>query len=168
MSGRLSTAEEIIDKQATTELFQGREIVLTTGRVLLHALDADERALCGQAPGQLNPTRRPWDDAYLAHIPRCPACVSACVPCDLPALRTPRQDALGVSAHGRPAAGVDVRAVHATDEEKARVAALRAVLAQYDLRRWMFTDLVRVDGRIRGGFSHPLTISPHRLLCRAR
>lgn len=39
------------------------------------------------------------------------------------------------------------------------------MLAQYDLRRWMFTDLVTVDetirgGTIRGGISHPLTISP--------
>ena len=50
--------------------------------------------------------------------------------------------------------------------ELAGAAALRDVLAQHDLRRWMFTDLARVDEQIRGGFSHPLTISPALLLRR--
>jgi hypothetical protein len=49
-----------------------------------------------------------------------------------------------------------------------RSAALRAVLAEHDLRRWMFTDLVTIDETIRGGLSHPLTISPRLLVQRPR
>jgi hypothetical protein len=47
-----------------------------------------------------------------------------------------------------------------------RSAALRAVRAEHDLRRWMFTDLVTIDETIRGGLSHPLTISPRLLVQR--
>jgi hypothetical protein len=165
-SGRLSAAEEIIDKQTATELFQGREIVLTTGRVLLHAVGADGRALCDPSARQLAPAGRPWDASYLPHIPRCRACVTASSPGDPPS-RACRRDHPDAPARSLPAAGVDVRPVHGTDEEVAGAAALRGVLAEHDLRRWMFTDLVRVDADIRGGFSHPLTISPSLLMRRA-
>ncbi len=37
------------------------------------------------------------------------------------------------------------------------------MLTQYDVRRWMFTDLVTVDDDIRGGLSHPMTLSPKLL-----
>lgn len=47
-----------------------------------------------------------------------------------------------------------------------QLAALGAVLARHDLRRWMFTDVVTVDETLRGGLSHPLTISPSLLLRR--
>jgi len=166
VTGRLSAAEEIIEKQTATELFQGREIVLTTGRVLLHAVGADGRALCGQAAGQLAPAGQPWDASWLPHIPRCRACMTASLPGDPPASRARRRDHLDAPAKALPAAGADVRPVHGTDEEMAGAAALRGVLADHDLRRWMFTDLVRVDADIRGDFSHPLTISPGLLLCR--
>jgi len=45
----------------------------------------------------------------------------------------------------------------------ARPAALRAILDEHDLRRWMLTDLVIIDDTIVGGFSHPQTLSPPRL-----
>jgi hypothetical protein len=47
VGGSLFIAEEFIDRRTSIELFRGQEIELTTGRVLLHALGADERALCG-------------------------------------------------------------------------------------------------------------------------
>jgi hypothetical protein len=151
VTGRLSAAEEIIEQQARTELFQGREIVLTTGRVLLHAVGADGRALCGRPAGQLAPAGQPWGASCLPHIPQCRACMTASSPSDPPASRAGRRGHLDAPAKWLPAAGVDVRPVHGTDEEMAGAAALRGVLAEHDLRRWMFTDLVRVDADIRGG-----------------
>ena len=61
---------------------------------------------------------------------------------------------------------MDIRTAHGTGGENAARAALRAVLAEHDLRRWMFTDLVTIDETIRGGLSHPLTISPRLLVQR--
>jgi hypothetical protein len=61
---------------------------------------------------------------------------------------------------------VDIRTAHGTGRENAAAAALRAVLAEHDLRRWRFTDLVTIDEMIRGGVSHPLTISPSPLVQR--
>jgi hypothetical protein len=51
VNGRLSMAEQCIDRQATTELFRGRQIELVTGRVLLHALDDHGQPLCGHDHG---------------------------------------------------------------------------------------------------------------------
>jgi hypothetical protein len=59
---------------------------------------------------------------------------------------------------------MDIRLAHGTDSEKAGAAVLRDVLAAHDLRRWMFTDVVTVDADVRGGHSHPLTLSPPMLL----
>jgi hypothetical protein len=73
----------------------------------------------------------------------------------------------GPPAQGAQASGVDIRAAHGSDRENAACAALRAVLAEHDLRRWMFTDLVTIDETMRGGLSHPLTISPGLLVRRA-
>jgi hypothetical protein len=56
--------------------------------------------------------------------------------------------------------------MHGTEREEAGAEALRAVIASYDLRRWMMTDLVLVNGEIGGGVSHPLMISPELLLRR--
>jgi hypothetical protein len=149
----LLAVEEYTDRQARTEQIAGRPVEFATGRPLLHALAAHGRTLCRLDARPLAPTGQSWDAAYLPHIPRCPGCVTA---------RPPRQIHDGRSAppSGEPAAGVDVRTAHGTAEEMAGMAALQAVLAAHDLRRWMFTDQVTVDGTILGGFSHPLTISP--------
>jgi hypothetical protein len=40
------------------------------------------------------------------------------------------------------------------------------VLAEHDLRRWLFTDLVTIDETRRGGLSHPLTIGAAMLVQR--
>jgi hypothetical protein len=61
---------------------------------------------------------------------------------------------------------MDIRTAHGTPAENDGEAALREVLAEYDLRRWMFTDLVMIDGAIRGGVSHPMTLSPALLVRR--
>jgi hypothetical protein len=56
------------------------------------------------------------------------------------------QDSSGWLAPGVPASGVDVRAASGTAAEMAGVTVLRSVLAEHELRRWMFTDLVMIDG----------------------
>jgi hypothetical protein len=149
----LSAAEEYTDRQARNEQFRGRQFEFVTGRPLLHAMTAGAQTLCGRDGRELAPTGRSWDAAFLPHVARCPGCVTARQP-------GPGKNGHSPSGAGAPAAGVDVRAAHGTEQEMAGGAALRAVLAAYDLRRWMFTDLVTVDESVRGGFSHPLTISP--------
>jgi hypothetical protein len=155
LTGRPAGAEEIIDEQTVVIRFQNRDFTEVSGRALLHALGAGGIALCGQAAERLTPTGGEWDLAYLPHVPRCPGCTAATGSGDVG-----RND----SVPALPAAGVDVRAAHGAESELAGAAALREVLARHDLRRWMFTDLVLVDGQIRGGFSHPLTISPDMLV----
>jgi hypothetical protein len=150
VNGGLSIAEQWVDQQARTEMFRGREIELVTGRVVLHALDEHGQPLCDHDKGQLTPTGRPWHAGYLPHLPRCDRCAPVPGPHD----------------HAAQASGVDVRTAHGSDHENAASAALRAVLATHDLRRWMFTDLVTIDETIRGGVSHPLTISPALLVRR--
>jgi hypothetical protein len=166
MGRSLSIAEEFIDQRTSVELFRGQEIELTTGRVLLHALGADGRALCGRGGARLAPTEQPWERSQLPHIPRCRSCVAADLPGDTPVQAGPSEDDPGSPARGVRATGVDIRAAHGTDDEVSGVAALRRVLARHDLRRWMFTDLVTVDETISGGLSHPLTISPVLLIRR--
>jgi len=163
VDGRLSIAEQCIDRQARTELFRGRQIEFATGRVVLHALDDHGRPLCGHDLGQLTPAGQRWNAGYLPHLPRCPSCVAQVGDAPGPG-RPGRGD--GSPARPGPVSGVDIRTVHGTDRENAASAALRAVLAEHDLRHWMFTDLVMVDESIRGGFSHPLTINPRLLLQR--
>jgi hypothetical protein len=150
--GRLMFAEECADRQVRTELFRGREFELVTGRVILHAADAGGLVLCGHDAGSLTPSGRPWDAGYLPHLARCPACAA--------------RAGDGPPGPARPADAVDLRTAHGTDREQAAAAALRAVLATHDLRRWLFTDQVTVDETIRGGFSHPLTLSPGLLVTR--
>lgn len=58
---------------------------------------------------------------------------------------------------------VDIRTAHGTGHEEASAAALRAFLEEYDLRCWLFTDIVTIDEQLRGSLSHPLTISPSLL-----
>jgi hypothetical protein len=159
VSGSLSTAEEVIDRQAKIEQFRGREIDFATGRVVLHALRRDGGALCGRRDEHLTPIGQVWDASYLPHLPRCRGCLAPGLAGGHPP-RGSGKDSPGWLAPGAPASGVDVRAASGTDEEMAGVTGLRRVLAGHDLRRWMFTDLVMVDGSIRGGFSHPLTINP--------
>lgn len=145
-------AEEIVDLRTITEMFQGEEHPIVTGRVVLHATTPPaDRGLCGRGVGEFTPIAQPWDDRYLPHLPRCGGCAAMVG---------------GAGLTGLPASDVDVRAAHGSDHENAGADALRAVLAEHDVRRWMFTDLVMVDETIRGGFSHPLTLNPGLLLQR--
>jgi hypothetical protein len=157
MADNLVIAEECIDRQAKSDVLDGRNIEWATGRVLLHALTDDGHSLCGQASSLLTPTERPWSATYLPHLPRCQGCLTA----------RPGAASAGyvddVDQHPAPAAGIDIRTAHGSDAEQDGAAALRAVLDKYDLRRWMLTDLVTIDDTIIGGFSHPLTLSPPRL-----
>ncbi len=158
MTPKLTIAEQCIDRKERTDVLDGHQIHVVTGRVLLHALDSDERPLCGHDRDQLTPIARPWSAEYSPHLPRCQACVTA---------GSGELDA-GKHEPGRadPAASateIDIRTAHDTESETTAAAALAAVLASYDLRRWMFTDVVTVDESIRGAFSHPLTVSPGRL-----
>ena len=163
VSSGLSIAEQYVDRQARTELFRGRPIELVTARVVLHAVDDHAQPLCGLGQGQLTETGQPWDAGYLPHLPRCQSCLARVA--EAPgAVRTGHED--GPSAGAAQTTAVDIRTAHNTDREKAAAAVLRAVLAEHDLRRWMFTDLVTIDERIRGGVSHPLTISPSLLVQR--
>jgi hypothetical protein len=156
-SSSLLIAEQCIDRQARTDLFRGRRIELVTGRVLLHAIDSAGRPLCGCE--HLTPTGQPWQASYLPHLPRCRGCAQLT---DAAVRGHPGQD----SDPPAPASGVDIRTAHGTAAENDAKAALREVLAGHDLRRWMFTDLVFIDETIRGGFSHPLTLSPAPLVRR--
>ncbi len=163
VSGGLSIAEQCVDRQARTEVFRGRQIELVTGRVMLHALDDHGQPLCGYDKGQLTETGQPWNAGYLPHLPRCQSCTARIA--DAPVPVRPRCDD-GPPARAAQASGVDIRTAHGTGRENAASAARRAVLAEHDLRRWMFTDLVTIDEKIRGGLSHPLTISPGLLVQR--
>jgi hypothetical protein len=164
VNGGLFVAEQCVDRQARTELFRGRRMEVVTGRVVLHALDDHGQPLCGHEKGQLTATGQPWNAGYLPHLPRCHGCMARAADASVPA-RTGHND--GPPAQGAQASGVDIRAAHGSDRENAACAALRAVLAEHDLRRWMFTDLVTIDETMRGGLSHPLTISPGLLVRRA-
>jgi hypothetical protein len=163
VAGGLSVAEQYVDRQARTELFRGRQIELITGRVVLHALDDQGQPLCPIDKGQLTETGQRWDAGYLPHLPRCQGCLARVG--EVPGPVPPRRDG-GLSAGAAPASAVDIRTAHGTGREDAAAAALRAVLADHDLRRWVFTDLVTVDEAIAGGLSHPLTISPGLLVQR--
>jgi hypothetical protein len=163
VTGGPSIAEQWVDLQAKTELFRGREIEQVTGRVVLHALDEHGQPLCGHDKGQLTATGQPWNDRYLPHLPRCQNCTAQVI--GAPELARPgRVD--GPPARAALASDVDIRTAHGTDRENAGSAALRALLAEHDLRRWMFTDLITVDETVRGGLSHPLTLSPALLVQR--
>lgn len=151
-ASRLSVAEQRIDLATKTELFRGQEIETVTGRLLLHAADGHGQPLCDHQ-GPLTLAGRQWDTRYLPHLPRCQDCLAQTGDAPEP-------------VHGGPATGVDIRTAHNTHDENAAAAALRAVLGEHDLRRWMFTDLVTIDESMRGGLSHPLTIGPGILLRR--
>ena len=159
--GGFSIAEQYVDRQARTEMFGGREIELVTGRVVLHALDDHGQPPCGLGTEQLTETGQPWNAGYLPHLPRCQDCLARAA--DAPARPGHGDRPPAVAAQ---ASGVDIRTAHGTDRERAASAALRAVLTEHDLRRWMFTDLVTIDEAIQGGLSHPLTISPVLLVQR--
>jgi hypothetical protein len=156
-SASLLIAEQCIDRQARLYLFRGRQIESVTGRVLLHAIDSAGRPLCGVGREHLTPTGQPWQATYLPHLSRCRGCAQLT---DAAADGQPGQDS-GLPA---PASGVDIRTARGTAAENYGRAALREVLAEHDLRRWMFTDLVVIDETRRGGVSHPLTLSPASLM----
>jgi hypothetical protein len=151
-------AEQCIDRQESTDELNGDQFQVVTGRVLLHALDSDGRPLCGHDRDQLTAIAQTWNAEYLPHLPRCPDCARAwATGPDKEAQETP------VSSPPAAATGMDIRTAHGTDSESEAAAALAAVLATYDLRRWMFTDVATVDESIVGAFSHPLTFSPRVL-----
>ncbi len=160
-SGDLLIAEQCIDRQEWPYLFRGRQILSVTGRVLLHAVDGTGRPLCGCGGAHLTPTGQPWQASYLPHLPRCRGCARLADAGD----GQPGQDG-DPPAPVAPASAVDIRTVHGTAAENDGRAALRDVLAGHDLRCWMFTDLILIDEAIRGGLSHPLTLSPALLVRR--
>lgn len=159
-------AEEIVDLRTTTEMFQGKEFSTATGRVVLHAAAEAGGTPCGRGPEQVEVIDRAWDVGYLPHIPRCRRCAAEVGAGGQPGPELIDLAEPGPLPRGRPAADVDIRLVHGSDQEKAGADALLAVLAEHDVRWWLFTDLVRVDESIRGGFSHPLTIMPRILVSR--
>lgn len=159
-NGGLLIAEQCIDRQEQPYLFRGRQILSVTGRVLLHGVDSAGRPLCGCGREHLTPTGQPWQASYLPHLPRCRGCARLA---DAAADGQPGQE---LPAPAEPASAVDIRTAHGTAAENDGRAALRAVLAGHDLRCWMFTDLVMIDETIRGGLSHPLTLSPALLVRR--
>lgn len=158
--------EEIVDRRDDVVLFQGKEDSTATARVVLHALDGEGQSFCGLNSTDLTPIPRQWDAGYLPHLPRCGDCAEVVRTGRPVPPRTPGHASPGEPPSGLPATTVDVRTANDTDSEKAGAEALRGVLAEHDLRRWMFTDLVLVDESIRGGFSHPLTLNPGRLTLR--
>lgn len=157
--GFLFIAEQCIDRQERIELFRGRPIESATGRVLLHAADETGRTQCDYASDELTLAGQPWTASYLPHLARCHQCTELT---HAATAGQPRRDAVLPAV----ASGVDIRTAHESGAENNAVAALRDVLAEHDLRRWMFTDLVIIDESVRGGFSHPLTLSPARLVRR--
>jgi hypothetical protein len=157
--GAMLIAEQCIDREEQDYLFRGRVLKSVTGRVLLHAIDTAGYPVCGCGREQLTPTAQPWQASYLPHLARCHSCAQLADPAG------PGQPAHD-SGRPAPASGVDIRTTHGTHAEDDGKAALRAVLDEYDLRRWMFTDLITIDETIRGGLSHPLTLSPALLVRR--
>jgi hypothetical protein len=149
--------EELVDLQTVTEQFQGEDHEQTTGRVVLHGTKPGAgQTLCGRELADaelLTRIDRAWDAGYLPHLPRCERCAASLG--DTSASHMPG-----------PATDVDIRTAHGLDAEKEAAAQLRAVLDQYDLRRWINTDVVTVDDEMRGGLSHPLTLSPRVLTTR--
>lgn len=159
-------AEQIVDRRDDVMLFQGREDSTATARIVLHALNGNGHPFCGLNGADLTPIPRQWDSGYLPHLPRCGDCAETARTGRPVPPREPEPGSPGAPPSGLPATGVDVRTANDTDSEKFGAEALRGVLAEHDLRRWMFTDLVLVDESIRGGFSHPLTINPGPLSTR--
>jgi hypothetical protein len=163
MSARLLVGEELFDRQSRTEVFQGRESETTTGRVLLHAMDGGI-ALCGRESQEIALVAEGWRPGYLPHVPRCLPCATRTGDCARSGLQLLGPDDTPVPPPGLPATGIDVRTAHDSDRERQGSDALRAALGGYDLRRYLLTDVVTVNEEIRGGFSHPLTLSPGVLL----
>jgi hypothetical protein len=163
MPDRLLLAEELFDLRSGTEFFQGRESETLTGRVLLHAMHGGN-VLCGRDPDGLALVDRDWEASYLPHAPRCLACATKTGDGSRSGLQLLSPDDVGAPPPGLPATGVDIRTAHGCEREREGSNALRAALAGYDLRRYLLTDVVIVNEEIRGGFSHPLTLSPGTLL----
>lgn len=148
--------EQCVDREAKTEELGGHQFESVTARVLLHALDGDGQPVCGYDLEPLTAVARPWHPGYLPHLPRCTDCLRS-------AGATASEE---LPAPAARVAGVDIRLAHGTAAEIDASIALGLVLVRYDVRRWLFTDLVTIDEGIFGGFSHPLTLSPRRILRR--
>jgi hypothetical protein len=166
MTVDLTFAEEPVAVRTVTDVFAGQEYELVTGRVLLHAVTTGRALLCGRGQDDLTFLPTAWGAGYLPHVSRCRACAKAARTL-LPDAQAPRYEASGGEVPPAvPAEQVEVRCRQGTAGELAGATALRAVLAEHDLRRWMFTDLVLIDGSVSGGVSHPLTITPDLLVSR--
>jgi hypothetical protein len=165
MTARLLLGEEVFDLQSRTQFFQGSDSETTTGRVLLHAMDGGT-ALCGRATDRLRMAARDWEASYLPHVPRCLPCATQAGAGSQPGLQLLGPDDVVAPPPGLPVTGVDIRMTHGSERERQGADTLRSALAGHDLRRYLMTDIVAVDEEIRGGFSHPLTLSPGTLLGR--
>jgi hypothetical protein len=165
MKAGLLLGEEVFDLQSRTEFFQGSESETTTGRVLLHAMD-DANALCGRDPDGLTPVPQDWEASYLPHVPRCLPCTTKAGSGSRSGLQFLGPEDVLAPPPGLPATGVDIRTAHGSERERQGADALRSALAGRDLRRYLMTDVVAINDEIRGGFSHPLTLSPDTLLGR--
>ena len=69
-------AEQVVDRLTVTEVFQGKEYPIGTGRVVLHAMSPAGLALCRRDGVSLASVARPWDEGYLPHLPRCAGCAA--------------------------------------------------------------------------------------------
>jgi hypothetical protein len=163
MPARLLLAEELFDLRSGTEFFQGRESETPTGRVLLHAMHGGN-ALGGRESDGLALVAEDWEASYLPHLSRCLPCARKTGDCSRSGLQLLSPADVVAPPPGLPATGVDIRTAHGSERERQGSNALRAALADYDLRRYLLTDVVTVNEEIRGGFSHPLTLSPRMLL----
>lgn len=160
----LRFAEETFDLQTETTIFQGETSSTTTGRVLLHAVDPGERALCGRDFDGLEAIGRDWDESYLPHLARCRGCATEAGLSSQTELQFLDPADLSSPPTGLPVTGIDIRTASGTERERQGADALRLALAGHDLRRYLLTDVVTINDGIRGGFSHPLTLSPATML----
>jgi hypothetical protein len=165
MTVRLLLGEEVFDLQSRTVSLQGSESEKKTGRVLLHAMDGGH-TLCSREPDRITPVAQDWEASYLPHVPRCLPCATTAGSGSRSGLQLLGPDDLVAPPPGLPVTGIDIRTAHGSEREWQGADALRSALAGRDLRRYLMTDLVTVNEEIRGGISHPLTLSPGTLLGR--
>lgn len=76
MSEDLYISQELVDVERTTPQYDGKDVPIDTGRLLLHAVrEADETApLCGLNQRGVIATGWLWKDSVPDHLERCSAC----------------------------------------------------------------------------------------------
>lgn len=144
----VGTAEQVVDVQTTMDLFQGKEWPVPTGRVVRHALVGANQLACGLDGAEMTHPERPWHQGGIPPKLRCEDCLRL----------------FPIATDTGPA--FELRLRNGRPEEESAAAALLDALAPFDVRRWIYTDLVVIDGDLRGGMSHPLRLGPHLLLLR--